>query len=443
MDINVRKILAVISIIAIAEIFLIRFGIAQTILPQNADDIHIGVTSCAGSTCHGATTPWAGSTVLQNEYMTWEQYDPHSKAYSVLLNSTSKKMAKNLGIGKAHEAKICLDCHADNVPQNKRGRVFQISDGVGCEACHGGGQRWLGIHVSGVGTHEDNVKAGLYPTEDPVKRAELCISCHFGDETKFVTHRIMGAGHPRMSFELDTFTAIQPAHYKIDSDYRKRKIVANGIQTWAIGQAIALERRLDALLDPKRNRDGIFPELVLYDCQACHHSLMEQKWQPRPSTGLGPGVVRFDDSNLLMLQIIVSNIDPKKGALLVQQTKALHKSTTENESKYYAAAKVLKQTSSELVALFSSHKFGKKDVSRLLNGLIDRAKKAEFSDYVGAEQAIMGISAVLSTADRMGMKAAAKSAQKAVDKAYAALSKYDNWDYTGFKTAVGMIKPIQ
>ena len=155
MNINVRKILAAISIIAIAEIFLTRFGVAQTILPQNADDIHIGVTSCAGSTCHGATTPWAGSTVLQNEYMTWEQYDPHSKAYSVLLNSTSKKMAKNLGIGKAHEAKICLDCHADNVPQNKRGRVFQISDGVGCEACHGGGQRWLGIHVSGVGTHED------------------------------------------------------------------------------------------------------------------------------------------------------------------------------------------------------------------------------------------------------------------------------------------------
>ena len=443
MNINVRKILNVIAIIAISEIFLIKIGIAQTILPQNADDIHIGVTSCAGSTCHGATTPWAGSTVLQNEYMTWEQYDPHSKAYSVLLNSTSKKMAENLGIGKAHEAKICLDCHADNVPKNKRGRVFQISDGVGCEACHGGGQRWLGIHVSGVGTHEDNVKAGLYPTEDPVKRAELCISCHFGDETKFVTHRIMGAGHPRMSFELDTFTAIQPAHYKIDSDYRKRKIVANGIQTWAIGQAIALERRLDALLDPKRNRDGIFPELVLYDCQACHHSLLEQKWQARPGTGLGPGVVRFDDSNLLMLQIIVSNIDPKKGALLFQQTKALHKSTTENESKYYAAAKVLKQTSSELVALFSRHKFGKKDVSRLLNGLIDRAKKAEFSDYVGAEQAIMGISAVLSTADRMGMKATAKSAQKAVDKAFSALSKYDNWDYIGFKTAVGMIKPIQ
>ena len=96
-----------------------------------------------------------------------------------------------------------------------------------------------------------------------------------------------------------------------------------------------------------------------------------------------------------------------------------------------------------MVTLFSKHKFGKKDVSSLLNSLVKKAKKAEFSDYVGAEQAIMGISAILSTAEKMGMKAAAKSAQKAVDKAFLALSKYDNWDYAGFKTAVGMIKPIQ
>jgi hypothetical protein len=55
----------------------------------------------------------------------------------------------------------------------------------------------------------------------------------------------------------------------------------------------------------------------------------------------------------------------------------------------------------------------------------------------------MGISAVLSTADRMGMKAATKSAKKAVDRAFLALAKYDDWDYAAFKTAVGAIKPIQ
>ena len=58
----------------------------------------------------------------------------------------------------------------------------------------------------------------------------------------------MGAGHPRLDFELDTFTATQPAHYEIDKDYYERKIVSNGMQTWAIGQALALEKRFEALL---------------------------------------------------------------------------------------------------------------------------------------------------------------------------------------------------
>ena len=412
--------------------------IGDTVLPQYADDVHLGVTSCAGSTCHGATSPWKGSTVLQNEYITWDRYDPHSKAYSVLLNDVSKQMAENLGIGKAHEAKICLDCHADNVSEKNRGRVFQISDGVGCEACHGGGERWLGLHVSGVATHQDNIKAGLYPTEDPIKRAELCLSCHFGNDKKIVTHRIMGAGHPRLDFELDTFTATQPAHYEIDKDYYKRKVVSNGIQTWAIGQALALEKRFDALLKMGET-GGIFPELVLFDCQACHHSLMTQKWQPRPGTGLGPGVVRFDDSNLLMLQIIVESIDEERGEALQRKTIQLHKASTANSKEFYAVAESLRDEAKELVSVFAKYKFGKKDVENLLFNLVQRTKETEFFDYVGAEQAIMGITSVLAAADKMGMKKSTKQIQASLDNAYQALENYDSWDYAKFKTAVGKI----
>ena len=57
--------------------------------------------------------------------------------------------------------------------------------------------------------------------------------------------------------------------------YYERKILSNGMQTWAIGQALALEKRFEALL--KWGNRGIFPELV-FDCQACHHSLLTQKW---------------------------------------------------------------------------------------------------------------------------------------------------------------------
>lgn len=427
--------------IAVSALGITNAATGQT--PQYGKDLHIGVTSCAGSTCHGATTPWENSTVLQTEYITWSQKDRHSKAYSVLLNDASKRIAANLGLANAHQAKICLDCHSDNVSKEKRGRFFQPSDGVGCEACHGGAQRWLGLHVSGVTTHQDNLKAGMYPTEDPVKRAELCLSCHFGDDKKFVTHRIMGAGHPRMSFELDTFTAIQPAHYTVDADYRKRKTVANGIRTWAIGQAIALKRRVDAAADPNRGWDGLFPELVLFDCQACHHPLTAPSWQARPSTGLPPGVVRFDDSNLLMLGIIASHVDGDLGATLKQQTKDLHAAAQKGPDAYKAAANALKDTADGLVGKFSAYAFGKNDIGALMKGVLAQAAASEYSDYAGAEQAAMALSAIASAARSAGMTDLAGLIDAPLGKAFNALEKYDGWDHTGFKAAIAEIQPSQ
>ncbi len=160
---------------AVTEVLGTEDSAAQDIVSGLSDDIHLGVASCAGSTCHGSVEPWKMSNVLQNEYVTWQREDKHAKAYEVLLNDRSKRIARNLGLPDAHTAEVCLDCHADNVPVDKRGTTFQISDGVGCEACHGGSVRWIGVHLSGRG-HELNVAAGMYPTVDPVERAKLCLS---------------------------------------------------------------------------------------------------------------------------------------------------------------------------------------------------------------------------------------------------------------------------
>ena len=128
---------------------------------------------------------------------------------------------------------------------------------------------------------------GLYPTNEPVAQARLCLSCHFGNKDKFVTHRMMGAGHPRMSFELETFSQTQPPHFVIDADWEQRKGSWDGVRVWAIGQALAASELLDVLLDPKRSRDGLFPELVVFDCHACHHPMSDMRWTPR--TGPQPG----------------------------------------------------------------------------------------------------------------------------------------------------------
>jgi hypothetical protein len=193
---------------AIAHAILLD-GATSAELPENDGNIHMDVATCAASQCHGSAVPREGSSVLQNEYVTWTQDDPHSLAYEVLSNSRSRGIAARLGLGSATTAKICLDCHADNVPAQLRGERFHLSDGVGCEACHGGAENWLATHYNQpTVTHAANLEAGLYPTESVAERGELCLSCHLGTRDNFTTHRIMAAGHPRLAFELDTFTEL-------------------------------------------------------------------------------------------------------------------------------------------------------------------------------------------------------------------------------------------
>ena len=45
------------------------------------------------------------------------------------------------------------------------------------------------------------------------------------------------------------------------------------MKVWAIGQALAVAEMMKMLADPERGRDGLFPELVLFDCHACHHPM--------------------------------------------------------------------------------------------------------------------------------------------------------------------------
>lgn len=375
---------------------------AETTLPQYGKDLHLGVVTCAGSTCHGATKPSADVTILQNEALTWQREDKHAKAYKILLNEDSRRIARNLGLKDAHTAQVCLDCHTDNAPTEKRGKRFQISDGVGCEACHGGSERWLGPHASGNATHAQNVTNGLYPTEHPVDRAKLCLSCHMGNAQKPITHRIMGAGHPRLSFELDTFTQIEPAHFKVDADYIKRKGDWSGAQVWAVGQVITVEEYLAALTDPKRNRDGAFPELTLFDCHSCHHSMDNVHWQSRQGTGLPPGVVRLNDSNVLMLRHIINLVDPSAAKEWRQKSLSLHRAATESQDAMVRAAQDLQALAKTLQPKLAGRSFSTADIKSLANAILTEGSAGEYADYAGAEQSLMALDALFNALERQG-----------------------------------------
>jgi hypothetical protein len=365
------------------------------------DGIHLGVASCAGSTCHGAVKPAANSGVAQDEYLIWSQKDKHHQAYAVLSSELGLRIAHNLGLPDAKSAQICLDCHADNMPQDRRGREFDLADGVGCEACHGGAITWLGEHLSGAG-HKANLAAGMYPTDQPLARAKLCLSCHFGDDRKFVTHQIMGAGHPPMTFELDTFTYIQPAHFAVNKSYIARKGRPNDVQIWAVGQAVDLAKRMDALTDPKHAPQGLDPELVLFDCQSCHHSMKDLQWQKRSSGGLGPGRLRLYDAGAVMLRVIAARVAPDAAKALSDHMMALHQATTKDWGEVQREGTAVREAANRLIPALAGHEFSRDDMKALADGVVEAGLNGDATEYSGAQQATMALSSIVTAMKTFG-----------------------------------------
>jgi len=373
---------------------------------SSATDVHLGVASCAGNNCHGAVQPAKASRVAQNEYLIWAQKDKHSKAYAVLLEDRGKRIAANLGLPDAEHAEICLSCHADNVPAAQRGPQFQISDGVGCESCHGGARSWLGTHISGVG-HAANLAAGLYPTERPQARAERCLGCHLGDEKRNITHQIMGAGHPPLGFELDTYTAVEPAHFVVDQDYIERKGRPDDAQVWAVGQAMDVRQRMVELLDPKNVPKGLQPELVLFDCQACHHPMDQVQWRARKSTDLPPGRIRLYDATAVMLKVIAKRTAPELADKLTQHLTALHKATNDDWSAVQREAVIIRDTADQLIPQLAKHQFTVEDGRALAQAVIDNATSGDDLDYSAAQQQTMALSSILAAMKLQGLVDAA------------------------------------
>ena len=411
---------------------------ADSPLPYQSPDIHLGVTSCAGSTCHGSTIE-RNSNVEQNEYLVWsddEEPDLHFIAYDVLFSEESVKIASNLGLESAHTAEVCLACHTDYVAEAARGEKYTMEDGVGCEACHGGGENYLEPHYKQDATHQGNLELGLYPTEDPAARAELCLSCHFGNEDKFVTHRIMGAGHPRLSFELDTFTADQPAHYFIDDDYEQRKRFWNAVQTWAIGQTIAARHLVDAI--GAGGRTGLFPELTLFDCHSCHHSMSDLRWRSKDKVPLAPGSLRLNDAHLLMTYQLSRIAAPDLTDAMRDGIRSLHQATQESQSALQGAADNMNGLLDQISSRLAEHSFNPDDMYRMINGLADDGMRGEYSDFASAEQTLMAIGSILAAleeADAFDEKRG-DTLFSALDTVFNTLSDEDKFTQAAFQEAL-------
>lgn len=415
---------SVMLLIAVGGCLMQRAALSEDAASEPAK--YLGVVTCSGSTCHGAPHPLVDSKVNQNEFITWHRDDAHAKAYRVLLEEKGQRIAHNLGLDNAATASECLNCHANNAPEAQRGKRFQIADGVSCETCHGPASKWLGTHVTGEASRADNLKVGMYPTEEPAARAKLCLACHLGAENKFATHRIMGAGHPRLSFELDTFTVLQPAHFRTDADYRSRKRVASHVETWAVGQSAAAARTLELFISQKGQGAGGLPEFAFFDCHACHHPLTELRWAPRASAGLPPGVPHFNDANLLMLIYLMRATDAQLADELHAGLLALHKASLESADAARTAARSVQATLGKIDSKIRGHAFTADETRGILTSIVRGGRDGEYRDYAAAEQAVMGAHALVDSLPASGGDAAKTAQLNAQIKTLYAVLKDEN-----------------
>lgn len=422
-------------------------GVLAQSAPTHA---HEGVASCGGSACHGRQVA-SPPDIRHDEIKTWQDANSpagaHSRAWRVLAEPRAQAIATRLGMGKAQDAPACLGCHTDRRGANDPQSLFQRSDGVGCEACHGGSSEWLASHYAVGGTHADNVAKGMIPLEDAKTRASVCLDCHFGGAApgQFVTHQIMAAGHPRIAFELDLFSTLQK-HYDLGSNYAGRKAIPSGVKLWAVGQAMALDRSLTLFADSRHGQEGAFPEFYFLDCHSCHRAISDDP-RARPTAIANPGrpipvgMPPYNDENMIMLSAAAKVAAPRQAAAFETASRAFHTALATDRQSAVRSAATLASTSRALANTFSTHAFNREETVAILQQVAGDAQAGRYTDYTGSAQAVMAIDTLLNALVAAGQVDGAKvaSLRPEIDRAYRAVSDPSSYRPAEFNISLARI----
>jgi hypothetical protein len=191
----------------------------------------VGVAGCKSSSCHG------GAGEKRDQYFTWSKKDFHTRAYAILTDARSARMAESLRLpAAAQESARCTVCHSPfQSMASARLMPAHPDEGVSCESCHSAAESWLRGHTRKDWTYAMRVTAGMRDLKSFYVRANTCVACHQNLESD-----ILGAGHPELTFELDGQSVAEPKHWRDDDP-------SSGVRAWLVGQAVALREMSWAL----------------------------------------------------------------------------------------------------------------------------------------------------------------------------------------------------
>ncbi len=365
--------------------------------PGHEQAKYLGPGSCAATACHGGVQPRDTTKVLQNEYSTWVVQDRHSRAYAVLTQPLAERMAATLKIGAPEKAQKCLVCHALSVPASEAGRQFDLSEGVSCESCHGPSSEWLGPHVQASARHAEMVRLGLVDNKNLTVRAEKCLTCHLGSEGMQVDHEMLAAGHPDLTFELDSFDSIEPPHWVEKGPDQKQAIgdPLYGVRIWSVGQAVQLRQ---SMLRLAMHASGpVWPEYTELDCFTCHHSLTKPSESWRQAAGYPErraGNPPYNEARYVVFRHFARSVDPETASVLEKKMTEVYQMASElqpNREKLAAEARSTAETARALTAKVETATYDPARTTALMRDISGDAAAISFEGERSAEQAFMAL----------------------------------------------------
>jgi Cytochrome c554 and c-prime len=445
---------SLISSRSVSILFLFLAAPVFLIAAENEPVKYIGPGSCAATSCHGSVKPVAGSRILQNEYSTWILKDKHRQAFNALTGDIGERMARLLQIGtKAEEASKCLACHTLYMSPEQRGRAFEVSEGVSCENCHGPASAWLGPHVTRSWTHEKSISLGMYDTRNVIHRTEKCMECHLGTKDKFVDHEMIAAGHPDLFFELDSFSAVMPRHWKVPREAEPGKPAEDGawlgVRDWGTGQAVQLRAEMERLTwrakSERFDKEHVWPEYSELSCFACHHSLGPAKdsWrQAHGYVGRRPGDPAWNSSRYVVFRLLAMQVDAglaqdldRQLNIVTSEMSKLNPDRNVVASAALAASPLAQRIAERLAGL----PYDQAIALQMLHRITDDAENISIADERAAEQAAMALDSLYIAYSRNANPANAADTRAAINGLFQQLEYPSAYNADQFASALHRI----
>jgi hypothetical protein len=379
-----------------------------------------GTGSCAALACHGGRRE--PLDLKGSEYSFWSTYDPHRKAYGVLFDDRSKIIEKNyrnlatLEESAPERDTTCLSCHVHQNFQKHEIALEEsfVSDGVGCEACHGPAEKYLTAHTQtwwkGLSNRDKSEHFGMVDTKDLSGRIEQCATCHVGTPQAEVNHDLIAAGHPRLLFEFANQQSKHPKHWRVEAD--KARNVDYEVRAWALGQVVATRSSLNLLesraikADSKaKDNSAPWPEFAEFDCYSCHHDLKYKGYRQDlydKDRSIRPGTLAWGDWTLDGVRKIAEVKDASKDDSALARLQKLMASPGPKASEVAKLSREASQELAPLIARVERETFGQREVDGLLSVFIRSSELPKAADWTPAARTYLGFVALAHARADMG-----------------------------------------